>query len=113
MCEIIARSANSIVNARRIYMRSKSTVFRAARLMRRVVNDMSDNMVYYAKRLFEGVVGGALYWGLGVSAPVAALGVLGAYLLTGGYEFAWVVIKTFRRDLRQVYHLSLNICYKL
>lgn len=75
-----------------------SSVFSFARLIRTVVYG-SSNMVV-AKLVAHFLIGIVLYYYVGLSCTLTTLAVFGVYLVTGGWRFTTVVIKTLPRDLR-------------
>lgn len=76
-------------------------LFRAARVLNSLVSYLPRNSLRMVLKwaAFAGLAA-VLRGYLGLSNLQTAAGVFAVYLATGGWKFAWVVIKTLPRDVR-------------
>lgn len=88
-------------------------LFRAARVLNSLVSYLPRNSLRMVLKwaAFAGLAA-VLRGYLGLSNLQTAAGVFAVYLATGGWKFAWVVIKTLPRDVRAL-SVLFNLKYRL
>ncbi|XP_041368916.1 long-chain fatty acid transport protein 4-like [Gigantopelta aegis] len=87
-------------------MQSKSIEFKVARSLRSSIYQLTENTMLLKVAAFLGFGIFLSYLGYGCLMTTGI--VFLAYLVTGGYKFTWIAIKTFKRDLK-----GLTILFKL
>lgn len=92
-------------------MGSKSFVSRLASRLSNFVHDTLQRTMLLKGVLF-GFVGAGLWLGLELPLSLVAIGLFGLYLVTGGWRFTWVILRTLPRDLRGLY-LLITLKYKI
>ena len=76
-------------------------IFKFARLLNITVHAVVASKMAYKLAAFSALFG-LLWLYLGWSATWSGIAVFTLYLVTGGYDFVEVCVKTFPRDIRQV-----------
>ena len=89
--------------------RPESMLFKFARILSRTVHSLPQYKMVLKLAVFGGLVA-VLSQFLGASVPISVGASFAVYLLTGGWRFCRVIIKTLPRDLRyvSVYQILFN-----
>ncbi|XP_013399634.1 long-chain fatty acid transport protein 4 [Lingula anatina] len=98
--------SNIIILSHLERMGSKSVEFRLARVLRDFVWDYLLQTTTMKSLLFL-ILASVLCFGFDLSIGISLLACFFIYLLTGGWRFAWVVIRTFPRDARALSYLIM------